>query len=188
MSHKESRVEVSGISPLSRTTQEGYMSAKDAAKQWKVRSIRNKADNVVKRYTRESAAKLVFSGAYEYMDDGPDDSDMYKANWNKSKSMSQIEKQPSEEINMMDLKITDGVQFRKHPGKHKQQRKIDREKKKIDMAKMGDSQRKVLRAQNFAASSPEKKGRVNPPEAVVTKGVNTLRGLIDKKRAERVGK
>lgn len=183
---------------------------------WKYRSIRDKNTSIVKRHARETAARLVFSGNYEYADDGPYDPDQIDAGWMKRVTQPPQAQQITIEsrLKFADPKpvrrrgasslVTpageapvqrpavqqpaasdDGFQMKASPETARQAAKAAatpaQPKRTIDMSKLTPDQRGRLAAHKATPSS----GRPPPPAQAVTEGVNSLRQMIDAKRAER---
>lgn len=189
---------------------------KDNDPRWKYRSVKDKESGTSKRFTRETAARLVSSGNYEYADDGPFDPDSIDAGWRR-----RLTAPPSTEViiqqhlNFKDppekranlkfnrLRTPPGVEPPVKPPipplgdiKVKPSPTTARVKareastktgpvREVDMSKLSVAERKVLEAKKSAAGINPGPPTIQPG---VVEGVNTLRSMIDRKRAERDAK
>ena len=121
--------------------------------QWKIRILVDKKGGPPKRYTRGTAAKLVASGHYEYVDEGPDDSDTVK-------EKNLINRPPAPASKVLPF----GGLFQEPP--EKPGRAEPREIR--DMNKLTQQERENLR----------KKASASPPAATTGSGESVLKNAI----------
>lgn len=134
-----------------------------------VRTVKRIRDGVIKRMNAGPASRLVARGGYEYIDNGPDESEKFKKEEKKATILSRFENKESVTVKTKDIKVAPNELAPEQVRKLRKPRKIKRSE--IPKSRMD---------QIIALGNVSSQAAITPG-----KGSDNLKNLIEKAKAKR---